>query len=191
MLSVCIVSHTDAPHLGVLYRHYARRHFPLIKGLGYSLTISGTLPGGEHTSRTESSLFTQIFVSLPLRDQSRFYGRARKSAVIAIIGVAILLPPCSYLSLARFRGLGVWMSAARGLYPHRSCCTLVCCYSFFKFLKGFFICPSTHKELREVVLQPFSKNFFIFFSAVLIDFDIAQWLTPYFSPIWAYVQSLK
>ena len=130
-LSAYIVSYTDAPLLGVLYRHYARRHFP---GLGYSLTISGTLPGGEHTSRTESSLFTQIFVSLPLRDQSRWYGRARKSAVIAIIGVAILLPPCSYLSLARFRGRGVWMPAARRFFSlHRSCCTLVCCYSIFKF----------------------------------------------------------
>ena len=164
-LSVCIVSHTDAPHLRVLYRHYARRHFPLIKGLGYSLTISGTLPGGEHTSRTESSLFTQIFVSLPLRDQSRLYGRARKSAVIALIGVAILLPSCSYLSLARFRGRGVWMPAACRFFSlHRSCCTLVCCYSVFKFLKGFFICPSTYKGMGEVLCSPFFKNFLKLFS---------------------------
>ena len=137
--------------------------FSLIKGLGYSLTISGTLPGGEHTSRTESSLFTQIFVSLPLRSQSRWCGRARKSAVIAIIGVAILLPPCSYLSLARFRGRGVWMPAARRFFSlHRSCCTLVCFYSIFKFLKGFFICPSTHKELGEAFCTVISQYFFHF-----------------------------
>ena len=61
----------------------------------------------------------------------------------------------------------------------------------FQVSERLFICPSTHKEQREVILQPFSKYFFIFFSAVLIDLDIAQWLTPYFSPIWAYVQSLK
>ena len=100
--------------------------FSLIKGLGYSLTITGTLPGGEHTSRTESSLFTQIFVSLPLRDQSRWYGRARKSAVIAIRGVAILLPSCSYLSLARFRGRGVWMSAARRFVAHTDLAAHLC-----------------------------------------------------------------
>ena len=44
----------------------------------------------------------------------------------------------------------------------------------FQVSERLFICPSTHKELREVILQPFSKYFFIFFSAVLIDFDMAQ-----------------
>ena len=61
----------------------------------------------------------------------------------------------------------------------------------FQVSERLFICPSTYRELGEAILQPFSKNFLIFFSAVLIDLDIAQWLTPYFSPIWAYVQFLK
>lgn len=100
--------------------------FSLIKGLGYSLAISDALRGWEHISRTESSLFTQILVSLPLRSQSRWCGRARKSAVIAIMGVASLPPSCSYLSLARFRGRGVWMSAARRFAAHTDLAAHLC-----------------------------------------------------------------
>ena len=84
------------------------------------------LRGREHISRTESSLFTQILVSLSLRSQSRWYGRARKSVVIAIIGVASLPPSCSYLSLARFRGRGVWMSAARRFAAHTDLAAHLC-----------------------------------------------------------------
>ncbi len=91
--------------------------------------------------------FTQILVSLPLRSQSRWCGRARKSAVIAIMGVASLPPSCSYLSLARFRSRGVWMSAARRFAAHTDLAAHLCAaIQLSSFVKCFI---ALHKVAGE------------------------------------------